>query len=161
MVPDALTLGLVGNVKEAEAHFLRAKELYLESYEYAYFYQNKQWVVEYTRLLIAYARFLDSQKRYDDAELVYAEGREQVNWANWQTDTKLNFYYGQHLYEHGRQVWYQRKPQEAYGLMLRAKAQLEQHRSMMKDEVENGFAAQLADVDKVIEFLEQTGIKRQ
>ncbi|MCP5536755.1 MAG: O-antigen ligase family protein [Akkermansiaceae bacterium] len=148
-----------GNNEAAEAHFVRAKELYSKSYEYAYFYQNKQWVVQYTRLLITYARFLDSQKRFEDAEQLFAEGREQVNWVNWQRDSKMNFYYGQHLYDHGRHIWYQRQPQQAYRLMLKSRAQLLQHQGMMKDDVEKGFAEQLAAVNKVIEFLEQTGIK--
>lgn len=149
-----------GNNEQAEAHFLRAKRLFLKSYDHANFYQNKQWVVEYTRLLIAYARFLDSQKRFEDAEAVFAEARKQVNWVNWQRDSKLNFYYGVHLYEMGRQVWYQRKPEQAYQLMRRAKAQLQQHRNMMKENVEPGFAKRMKEVNQVIKFLERAGINR-
>ena len=148
-----------GNYEKAELHFLRAKDLYLQSYEYAYFYQNKKWVVEYTQLLIVYARFLDDQKRYEAAGLLFAEGREQVNWVNLQKDTKMNFYYGKHLYEYGHHIWYQRKPQEAYQLMLKSKSQLIQHEKMMEGEVEAGFSEQLVEVNKVIKFLEQTGVK--
>ena len=147
------------NSKGAEIHFLRAKELFKESYDYAYFYQNKQWVVEYSRLLITYARCLDGQKKYAEAELLFQEGREQVNWDNWQVDTKLNFYYGKHFYERGKYVWYQRKPEQAFEMMKKAKAQLLQHKAMMKSDVEAGYDEQLAKIQKVIDFLEQTGIK--
>ena len=147
------------NQEQAEEHFLRAKELYKLSYDYAYFFQNKQWVVEYTQLLITYARFLDGQKKYDEAELLFQEGRKQVNWYNWQVDTKLNFYYGKHFYERGKYVWLQRKPEQAFEMMKKAKAQLLQHKAMMKSDVEAGYDEQLAKIQKVIDFLEQTGIK--
>jgi O-antigen ligase/tetratricopeptide (TPR) repeat protein len=147
------------DIRGAENHFLRAKELFKESYDYAYFYQNKQWVVEYSRLLITYARCLDGQKKYAEAELLFQEGREQVNWYNWQVDTKLNFYYGKHFYERGKYVWYQRKPEQAYQMMKKARAQLRQHKAMMKSDVEEGYDEQLAKIQKVIDFLEQTGIK--
>lgn len=149
----------VGNVHEAEKHFSRAKELYLKSCDYGSFHQNKNWVVDYTRLLVAYARFFDSQQRYADAELLFIEGRKQVNWVNWQRESKMNFYYSQHLYEMGRYIWYQRKPQQAYQLMIRAKQQLIQHQEMMNKDVENGFDLKLIEIEQVISFLEQAGVK--
>ena len=147
------------DIRGAGNHFLRAKELFITSYDNANFRLNKQWGVEYTMLLITYARFLDGQKKYDEAELLFQEGRKQVNWYNWQVDTKLNFYYGKHFYERGKYVWYQRKPEQAYQMMKQAKAQLRQHKAMMKSDVEAGYDEQLAKIQKVIDFLEQTGIK--
>ena len=154
----AVALWREGDNYLAEQRFLRAKELFKLSYGYAEFYQNKQWVVEYTQLLIAFARFLDHQRRYEEADTVFRECRDQVNWYNWQRDTKLNFYRGLHLYEHGRHLWYQRKPQEAYQLMLKARVQLIQHRSMMKDDVENEFSRHLAKVEEVLKFFKKTGV---
>ena len=148
-------------VAEAETHFVRAKELYLASYEYGYFYQNKQYVVEYTRALMAYARFLDSQERFDDAEVLFQEGKKQVNWYNWQTDTALYLYYGQHLYEQGEKIWYQRKPEEAYKLMKQAKSCLSQYRGVMKGHVDSSWQDQMTQIEEVMGFLEKAGVGNQ
>ena len=145
-------------VAEAEIHFVRAKTLYLTSYEYGYFYQNKQYVVEYTRALMAYARFLDAQERYDDAELLFQEGKKQVNWYNWQTGTALNYYHGQHLYEYGKKIWYQRKPEEAYQLMKQAKTCLSQYRGVMKGNVDQSWQNQMDQIDEVLRFLKAAGV---
>ena len=145
-------------VAEAEIHFVRAKALYLASYEYGYFYQNKQYVVEYTRALMAYARFLDAQERYDEAESLFQEGKKQVNWYNWQRATKLNFYYAMHLYEQGRDVWYQRKAKQAYELMKKAKSQLLQHKRMMKGNVDPSWQDQMDQIEEVLRFLKAAGV---
>ena len=148
----------IEKVEQAEEHFLRAKDLYKLSYDYAYFYQNKQWVVEYTQLLITYAGFLDDLKKYSEAEQLFDESMQQVNWHNWQTDTKLNFYYAKHLYKRGKYIWFQRKPEQAFEMMKRAKAQLLQHKAMMKSDVEAGYDKQFLEIQKVISFLDETGV---
>ena len=144
---------------DVEDHFLRAKELYQLSYDYGYFYQYKRWVVEYTNVLIFYARFLDRQERYSEAEVLFQEGKKQVNWYNWQTDTRLNFYYAQHLYEQGKKLWYQRHPEQALALMEQAKKALIQYRGSMKGEIGRGWQDQMSKIQEVIDFLKQTGVQ--
>jgi len=146
--------------EQVEEHFSRAKELYKLSSDYANFYQNKQWGIDYTQLLITHAGFLDSQKKYIEAEKLFDEARQQGNWYNRQVDTKLNFYYAMHLYEQGRDFWYQRKAKQAYELMKKAKSQLLQHKRMMKNDVEAGYGEQMGKVQGVIDFLENTGVKK-
>ncbi|NWK55184.1 O-antigen ligase family protein [Verrucomicrobiaceae bacterium N1E253] len=148
-------------VQQAEAQFLRAKERYLSSYEYGYFFQNKQYVVEYTSALLVFARFLDAQERFDDAELLFQEGKKQVNWYNWQTDTGLLMHYAQHLYLRGRYLWGQRKPEEAYQLMVRAASCLKQYRGVMKGNVDQQWHNQLAEIQEVITFLQKAGIANE
>ncbi len=143
--------------KNAEEHFLRAKELYQASYDYGYFYMQKKWVVEYTQLLITYAGLLDEQQRYTEAELLLEEGRKQVNWYNWQTETKLNVYYARHLLYWGRHVWNQRKPGEAYTMMKKAKQLMLQYRGVMNGEVDKPWQEQMNEIQQVIDFLDQTG----
>jgi len=154
----ALQLWLGGSQDQAEEHFIRAKKLLKLSYEYAYFYQNRQWVEEYTGVLAAYARFLDSEQRYQEAEVLFAEGREQVNWYNWQRYTALNFYYAQHLYDQGYASWMDRKPQEAYQMMLKAKKSLIQYRGVMKGKVDDTWQFEMDKIQEVIDFLKNAGV---
>ena len=110
---------------------------------------------------MAYARFLDSQERFDDAEVLFQEGKKQVNWYNWQTDTALHLYYGQHLYEQGEKIWYQRKPEEAYKLMKQAKSCLSQYRGVMKGHVDSSWQDQMTQIEEVMGFLEKAGVGNQ
>jgi hypothetical protein len=83
----------------------------------------------------------------------------QVNWHNWQTDTQLNLFYGMHLYEHGKKIWYQRKPEAAYKMMLQAKVCLESYRNVMKGQVGKPWQDQMEKILEVIRFLKVAGVK--
>ena len=101
---------------------------------------------------------MDRQKKFDQAESEFLEGRDQVNWVNWQRDTALNFYYGKHLYLMGYDIWMQRKPEEAYPLMKKAKSNLTNYRALMKGNVNASWQEEMDKIQKVIDFLKVTGV---
>jgi len=154
---QAMTFWKNGKPNLAEEHFIRAKKLFKESYEYAYFRGNEQWGVEYTGLLISYARFYDAQANYIKAESLFEEARKQVNWYHWQKYTALNFYYSQHLYDQGYSIWMKRNPKDAYSLMKKAKQNLLNYRGIMKGEVGLRWQIQMDKIQEVMGFLEQAG----
>ena len=144
--------------QKAEEHFLRAVKLFKESYKYGYFYQQKQWNVEYSLSLISYARYLDSQRKYQKAESYFVEAKKQTNWYHWQTDTHLNYYYSKHLYEYGYSEWQKRQPERAMKLMQMARLALLQYRGAMKGRVNESWVDQMQQIQEVIDFLENAGI---
>jgi O-antigen ligase/tetratricopeptide (TPR) repeat protein len=157
----AMDLWKKGDFEDAERHLLIAKKYFKLSSDYGYMHHNKKWLIEYSRLLICHGRMLDSQKRFLEAESHFQEAFEQHNWVSWQRDTHLNMYYAQHLYEQGKAVWYLRKPEEAYRIMKMAKVRLLQYRTVMKGNVESSWSEQLAEIQKVIDFLEVAGVTNQ
>ncbi|MBT8036557.1 MAG: O-antigen ligase family protein [Verrucomicrobiae bacterium] len=149
-------------LSEVEPHYLRAKDLYNFSFNIAQDYSMRRWVARYTKILVDYARFLDSQKKFAAAEVEFQEAQKLTNWFNWQVDTNLNFYYADHLYERGMSVWLQRKPEEAYQLMKRAKKALLSHPDVSSEKIQKDetWKTQMKKIQEVIDFLEATGIKK-
>ena len=146
---------------EVEIHLVEAKKLYNASYDYAYYYYAHDWVPQYTRLLIGYADFLGRENRYQEAEALYDEAKQQKNWANMQIHTKLNLYYAKHLYAHGNYLWHQRMPEKAYDLMIKAEKVLNHYQKFTKGEVSEAWDRQMREVQEMIHFFEQTGISRE
>lgn len=144
---------------EVEMHLAEAKRLYKSSYDYAHYYDYDEWVLEYTRLLIGYAAFLGHQNRYDEAQGMFQEAKQQSTWVRLQAQTRVNVYFAKQLYGHGMYLWNQRKPEEAYGLMLEAKEALEQHRKFMKGGVGQMWHEVADQVEEMIQFFRDTGIK--
>lgn len=144
---------------EVEMHLAEAKRLYNASYDYAHYYYYHDWVPEYTRLLIGYAKFLRLENRFAEAEALFEEAKQQSSWYKMQAQTRVNIYYAKHLYDYGTYLWHQRKPEEAYGLMLEAKEALEQHRKFMKGDVGQMWHEVADQVEEMIQFFRDTGIK--
>lgn len=147
-----------GKVQEAETHFSRGKELYEQSQSFSRYYYPKNWVPQFSRVLLAYARFLDSQKRYREAEKLYMQCKEEMKWGNLEHETQFGFVYSQHLYEYGKSLWFARKPEEAYLLMKEAKIQMLRYKRLSSGELGHPWYAHMADIEEVIVFLEKAGI---
>ena len=146
---------------EVEIHFAEAKRLYNASYDYALYYDVDEWIMQYTRLLIGYANFLGHENRYDEAQTLYDEAKQQGMARNMQIHTKLNFYYAKHLYAHGNYLWHQRMPEKAYDLMIKAKEALNKHQELMNGEAGEMWNRQMLEVQEMIHFFEETGISRE
>ena len=146
---------------EVEIHFAEAKRLYNASYDYALYYDVDEWVMQYTRLLIGYANFLGHENRYEEAQTLYDEARQQGMRRNMQIHTKLNFYYAKHLYAQGNYLWHQRMPEKAYDLMIKAKEALNKHQELMNGEPGEMWNMQMREVQEMIHFFEETGISRE
>jgi len=146
---------------EVELHLVEAKRLYEASNDFAHYVYAHKWVPDYTRLLIAYAAFLGSENRYQEAQALYNEARHQKYWFNLQSHTKLNLHYAKHLYSHGRYLWHQREPGEAYVLMTKAEEALNDYQKFMKGEAGEVWNGQMLEVQEMIHFFEKTGISRE
>ena len=146
---------------EVEIHFAEAKRLYNASYDYALYYDVDKWVMQYTRLLIGYANFLGHENRYEEAQTLYDEARQQGISRNMQIHTKLNFYYAKHLYVQGNYLWHQRMPEKACDLMIKAKEALNKHQELMNGEAGEMWNRQMREVQEMIHFFEETGISRE
>jgi O-antigen ligase len=146
---------------EVEIHFAEAKRLYNASYDYALYYDVDKWVMQYTRLLIGYANFLGHENRYEEAQTLYDEARQQGMSRNMQIHTKLNFYYAKHLYVQGNYLWHQRMPEKACDLMIKAKEALNKHQELMNGEAGEMWNRQMREVQEMIHFFEETGISRE
>ena len=146
---------------KVEIHFSEAKRLYNASYDYALYYKRDEWVMQYTRLLIGYADFLGSENRYDEAQTLYDEAKQQGMTRNLQINTKLNFHYANYLYAQGNYFWHQRMPEKAYDLMIKAKGALNKHQELINGEVGEVWNRQMREVQEMIHFFEETGIIRE
>ena len=143
---------------DVELHFKRAKQLYKESYKYGYYFKKREYIVEYTKALIVYADFLNEQKRFADAELQYEEGRQQGNWYLLDKKSKLSLAYARHLYLFGMDLWYARKPQEAYQLFVKARSSMNHYKAKMQGQVDQSWLDQMKKIQEVIDFLENAGV---
>ena len=146
---------------EVEIHFAEAKRLYKASYDYALYYDIDEWLMQYTRLLLGYANFLGHENRYDEAQTLYDEAKQQGMGRNMQIHTKLNFYYARHLYAQGNYFWHQRMPEEACDLMIKAKEALNKHQELMNGEAGEMWNKQMLEVEEMIHFFKETGIIRE
>jgi len=155
----ALSLWKRGKFEQSEVHFLRAKELYHLNYKYENFNGNKQWGIAYSNLMIIYARQLDAQEKHVQAESVYKELLKLPHWYDLKKETQLHYYYGEHLYKHGKWIWFQRKPEQALVMMKKAKKILLESRAVRPEKIEKSKLELLADIQKIIDFLSQAGVR--
>lgn len=146
------------DAKEVEIHLAEAKRLYKASYNLAHFYSRNNWVPEYTRLLVSYATFLGHENRYEEAEALFEEAKQQEGWFKMQAQTRVNVYYAKHLYAHSIYLWHQRRPQEAYGLVIEANEALQQHEKFMRGAVGEMWHEVADQVEEMIQFFKETGI---
>jgi O-antigen ligase len=144
-----------GNV---EVHFQNAKKLYNDSKYYAPFHELKKWSVPYTRILISYADYLDFEGRYAESEKLYQQVKLESDWSNNQAYTNLGLHYAQHLYAHGKHLWGQRNPEEAYKLILDARSVLLQYQKSTKLADDDLVIKKMKTINAMISFFEKTGI---
>ncbi len=144
--------------REVEFHFLRARELYkVSSHKTGFVYWRNKWAIEYTILLISYARYLDSLGEYEKADALFVEASRQIHAYNNQPVTKLNLYRAWHYYDMGMHQWKERKPKKAYTTMKWGKNTLLHYPGAKTGKVDQEWKDLMHKIQEVMDFLEKTG----
>jgi len=156
----ALDLWKAGKVNEAEEHFKQSVLLYDESRQlWGGAIYDEKWASGSLSSEIFYARLLDEQKKFDEADEHFKQLRKRRGW-NWMMGvTQGEWFQSLHYYEMGRNLWMSRKPQAAHQLMEESKqALIKQNRRDHGQDLETR-KSQMKKIQEVIDFFEKAGVK--
>jgi tetratricopeptide (TPR) repeat protein len=147
-----------GEDDEANKHYTQSLKLYRKSKEIAGFDLNHQWLIEYSRALLVYARYLDRHKRFDEAEEILHKCMQLADWVNNSKYTGLYMERGRHYYLRARQLWFKRKPEEAAKLVKTSLQLYTQHKRVLKGEVNDSWKQAYKEAKEMDEFFINTGV---
>ena len=143
-----------GNTQEAEKHYLRALEI-LENGKV----QSGDTILMRFMVVIEYCRMLDSIEEFDKAGGVFEEleKKSKVYHIN---SLKLNIRreMAEHYLNHAKHLWYQRKPEQAYPLLLEAKRSYQIHRVVLRGKQDKVAETGTLEVKDILKFFKETGL---
>ena len=155
----AVDLMTGGKLPEAEKHYVRSLELYLQSRDFAELHRNHEWQVKYTKALLMYTRFLADQSRYDEADQVIAKCMELSDWSHNGKVTGLFMEQGLLAHKKARYYWYKRQPEKAAALTKRAIHFYKHHIKVTEEKDNEQCRKLLKDVNEMDDFFTKTGVK--
>ena len=149
-----------GKTEVAEMHFKKAIDLFVQSEIMGVTMRSNHWKESYTQCLLAYAIFLDSNKRFDEAETLYI--RIQEIGENPYFLVALSFYHfqGLHYYDHSIELWRNGKTKKAYRLMMRADESMQIGGRHRENKERASMDKQIEQIQGFIQFFETTGIAK-
>ncbi len=157
----AVSKDQAGEKAEVENHYLRSLDLFRQSKEIGHFDLNQEWLIQYTKALLMYARFLDSCNRFDDAREIFDQVRKLANWANNSKYTGFHVERARHYYSYARYLWFNRKPEEAAKAVKSSLGLYKSHQQIMKGKVNEAWRQGYKDAKEMDDFFINTGIGQQ
>lgn len=144
--------------ESAQTHFDRAYELFELSDEKGARLRKNEWRVAYAHCLLANAIYLDRQRRFEEAQAMYEKAEEYAQ--NWTAlgEARFHFHQSQHYYNHGFALWQNRRPSEAYQMMLKAEKSLLRDEPFAPEAEQRATEAYMLEIKKFIQFFKDTGI---
>jgi len=149
-----------GNKEEAHFHFTKAVDLFKMSNDYGVNGGEFGWQTKYGQCLIAYASFLDDQSSWQEAEVIYELAGKIAGAPSIQKKTRVNFHRARHFYRHGKALWQQRRPEDAYQMMLRAEKHMIQDKKYASIPTDDSWEGQMQQIQEVIRFFKLTGVAK-
>lgn len=146
------------NHQSAQRHFQRAFELFELSDEKGARLRKNEWREAYAQCLLANAIYLDTEARFEEAQSMYRKAEQCTR--NWSAlgETRFYFYLSEHYYAHGLALWQNRRPEEAYRMMLEAEKSLRKDAPYVDKAQPEVVEEHRLKIKKLIQFFKDTGI---
>ncbi|MDG1357730.1 MAG: O-antigen ligase family protein [Akkermansiaceae bacterium] len=149
-----------GKSKVAEMHFHKAIDLFQHSRNMGVTMRSNKWKESYTECLLAYALFLDSEGRFEEAETLYSKLEKAGEDRYFLVAMCFYHYRGLHYYNHSLELWRRGEAEEAYLSMLKAKESMQVVRRCNKNMESELTDREIKQIQGFIQFFETTGIAK-
>ncbi len=148
------SLWLKGDTEGATHHYLRALEI-LENGKV----HGSDTVELRFMVVIEYCRMLDSIDEYDEAGVMFdALEKKSKNYHINSLRSNIRREMGEHYLRHAKYLWYQRKPELAYPLLIKAEKNYHIHNVVLKGKEDKLAEPAYLEVKELVKFFKKTGL---
>lgn len=144
----------------AQIHFRKAIDLFEFSKDAGVTTRQNNWKQAYVQCLLAYAIFLDNDKQYDEAEIMYNRIEEIENALYRLGEMHFYDYKSAHYYDHGLALYYEKDPERAYRSMVLALESMQLSRRYGQHGERSLIDERINKVRSYLKFFEATGIAK-
>ena len=156
----ALTSFEKSDSETAQIHFRKAIDLFEFSKDAGVTMRQNNWKQAFTQCLLAYAIFLDKDKQYDEAEIMYNRIEEIENASYRLGEMHFYNYQGAHYYDHSLELYYKKAPERAHQLMVLALESMQMSRRYGEHEERSLIDERIDKVRSYLKFFEAAGIAK-